>query len=169
VLELKSGRRHNERLRAWRPGQAKSVLADKAVAAGICVHFVDERSSSSTCPRYLRRVAKPKGRTFACPHCGLVGHRDIVGAVNIASCMRESGELVSMPDTTTHRRAGRHLPGAGRSRRDLRRTRWEISRELRESWLAVARPGETASLGSSSSPEVVFEDQPMLANTANLG
>jgi transposase len=167
VLELKSGRRHNERLRAWRPGQAKSVLADKAVAAGICVHFVDERSSSSTCPRCLRRVAKPKGRSFACPHCGLVGHRDIVGAVNIASRMRESGELVSMPNTTTHRRAGRHLPGAGRSRRDPRRTRWEISRELREFWPAVARPEET--LGSSSNPEVVFEDQPMLANTANVG
>jgi hypothetical protein len=105
-------------------------------------------------PRCMRRVAEPKGRSFACPHCGLVGHRDIVGAVNIASPMCESGELVSMPDTTMHRRAGRHLPGAGCSRRDPRRTRWEISRELRESWPGVGRPEETASLGSSSSPEV---------------
>jgi IS605 OrfB family transposase len=169
VLELKSGRRHNERLRAWRPGQAKAVIADKAEAAGIAVVFVDERSSSSTCPRCRTRVGKPKGRSFSCPHCGLVGHRDIVGAVNIASFHKESGELVSMPDTTTHRRAGQHLPGAGRSRRDLRRTRWEISRELRGSWPAVARPEEMDPLGSSSKIEVVFEDQPMLANIANVG
>jgi hypothetical protein len=53
--------------------------------------------------------------------------------------------------------------------RDPRRTRWEISRELRESWPAVSRPEETACLGSSSSPEVVSEDQPMLANTAKVG
>jgi transposase len=33
------------------------------------------------------RVRKPKGRLFSCPHRGLVGHRDIVGAVNIASRM----------------------------------------------------------------------------------
>ncbi len=74
-----------------------------------------------------------------------------------------------MPDTTTRRRAGKHLPGAGRSRRDSRRTAWEISRELRESWPAVARPETMAFLGSSSNAEVVFEDQATLVNTAIVG
>jgi hypothetical protein len=45
----------------------------------------------------------------------------------------------------------------------------EISRELRESWPAVARPETMGFLGSSSNAEVVFEDQPRLANTANVG
>jgi IS605 OrfB family transposase len=169
VLELKSGTNHNQRLRDWRPGQAKAALADKARVAGIAVHIVDERGSSSTCPSCQMRVAKPKGRSFHCPHCGLVGHRDLVGAVNIASRLAKGGGSVSMPDTIVHRRAGQHLPGAGRSLRDPRRTRWEIRRASRESWPAVARPVATATGSSSNVVVTKFEDQPPIAEHANVG
>ncbi|MGA2803495.1 MAG: transposase [Acidimicrobiales bacterium] len=101
VLDLRAGRRHNQRLRDWRVGELKSALFDKAEAAGITVVVVDERGSSSSCPRCRQRVPKPKGRCFSCPYCNLVGHRDLVAAVNIAARFESGGEPVSMPDTTT--------------------------------------------------------------------
>jgi putative transposase len=169
VLDLEAGRRHNQRLRDWRPGELKAALIDKATVARIKVLVVDERGSSSTCPSCHRRVPKPKGRSFFCPYCVLVGHRDIVGAVNIAARGPRGGDLVSMPDTITHRRAGRHLPGAGRSRRDLRRTRWEISRTLREPWPAVARPEDHSSGSSSSTATCGDRGSTDLADAAKVG
>jgi IS605 OrfB family transposase len=122
VLNLAAGRRHNQRVRDWRPGHLIRVLADKAEAAGITVKLVDERGTSSTCPQCSRRVPKPAGRNFRCPHCGHQGHRDLVAAANIAA--RNGGGTI--PATTTgagitHRRAGTHLPGVHPARRDPRR------------------------------------------------
>ena len=51
VLDLAAGRRHNLRLRQWQIGRAIAMLKDKAELAGITVHLVDERGTSSTCPR----------------------------------------------------------------------------------------------------------------------
>ena len=101
-----------------------SVLRDKAEAAGITVTVVDERGTSSTCPSCSRRVPKPAGRVFCCPycgHCGHGGHRDLVAAANIAA--RGGGGPIPATERAgiAHRRAGRHLPGAGLSRRDPRR------------------------------------------------
>ncbi|GAA4617570.1 hypothetical protein GCM10023195_78500 [Actinoallomurus liliacearum] len=125
VLELKAGRRHNQRLRDWRPGYLIRCLKDKAEQAGIRVELVDERGTSSTCPSCGRRVPKPAGRRFTCMHCGFSGHRDLVGGANIAR-RDPGGPITTMkrnpfPVVITHRRAGRHLPGAGPSRRDPRR------------------------------------------------
>jgi IS605 OrfB family transposase len=122
VLNLDAGRRHNQRTREWRVGHLIRALADKAQAAGITVHLVDERGTSSTCPACARRVPKPAGRTFGCPHCGHHGHRDLIAAANIAA--RNGGGPI--PATTegqgiTHRRAGTHLPGVHPARRDPRR------------------------------------------------
>ena len=50
VLNLKAGRRHNQRTRDWRIGHLITVLKDKAEAAGISLTLVDERGTSSTCP-----------------------------------------------------------------------------------------------------------------------
>ncbi|MFU8852602.1 zinc ribbon domain-containing protein [Micromonospora sp. SL1-18] len=80
----------------------------------------------STCPACLRRVPKPRERTLSCPHCEFVGHRDLVAAAIIATRSPGGGPTtptatVVLPEVVTHRRAGRHLPGAGRSRRDPRR------------------------------------------------
>ena len=67
-------------------GQRIRILSDKAEQAGITAELVNERGSSSTCPNLecRRRVPKPRGRGFSCPHCGFHGHRDLVGAANIA-------------------------------------------------------------------------------------
>jgi IS605 OrfB family transposase len=78
VLHLAAGRRHNRRVRDWRVGHLISVLRDKAEQAGITVTLVDERGSSSTCPKCYKRVPKPSGRVFTCPHCPFRGHRDLV-------------------------------------------------------------------------------------------
>ncbi|MFE9955776.1 RNA-guided endonuclease InsQ/TnpB family protein [Micromonospora sp. NPDC005299] len=125
VLDLPAGRRHNLRLRQWQIGRLLQVLTDKAVLAGITVHLVDERGTSSTCPACRRRVPKPRGRTLSCPHCTFTGHRDLVAAATIATRTPGGGTTTPtparVPGVVTHRRAGRHLPGAGQSRRDPRR------------------------------------------------
>ncbi|MFG2057627.1 RNA-guided endonuclease InsQ/TnpB family protein [Micromonospora sp. NPDC048930] len=125
VLDSDAGRRHNLRLRQWQIGRLLQVLTDKAVLAGITVHLVDERGTSSTCPACRRRVPKPRGRTMSCPHCYFSGHRDLVAAATIATRSPGGGPTtptpVVVPGVVTHRRAGRHLPGAGQSRRDPRR------------------------------------------------
>jgi IS605 OrfB family transposase len=121
VLDLAAGRVHNQRLRDWRPGHLIQVLHDKAEAAGITITLVNERGTSSTCPSCARRVPKPAGRVFSCPHCGQGGHRDMIAAANIAA--RTSGGLLPVISEAgiTHRRAGRHLPGVSPARRDPRR------------------------------------------------
>ena len=73
VLDLKAGRRHNQRVRDWRVGHLISALRDKATAAGITVHLVDERGTSSTCPSCARRVPKPAGRSSAARTAGRAG------------------------------------------------------------------------------------------------
>ncbi|MEU4644264.1 transposase [Micromonospora sp. NPDC023814] len=125
VLQIRAGRRHNLRLRQWQIGRLLQILTDKATLAGITVHLVDERGTSSTCPACRQRVPKPRGRTLTCPHCQFSGHRDLVAAASIATRTPGGGPTtptdVVLPGVVTHRRAGRHLPGAGQSRRDPRR------------------------------------------------
>jgi putative transposase len=92
VLTLDAGRQHNQRTRAWRLGHLLRSLQDKAEAAGITVRLVDERGTSSTCPRCARRIPKPAGRVMTCPHCGLSGHHDLLAAANIA--VRAGGGII---------------------------------------------------------------------------
>ncbi|WP_238011832.1 transposase [Dactylosporangium sp. AC04546] len=124
VLGLDAGRRHNLRLRQWQVGRAIAVLRDKAELAGVTVRLVDERGTSSTCPACRHRVRKPAGRTMTCTTCKLSGHRDLFAAATIATRTPGGGSTAAapvVPTVVTHRRAGRHLPGAGPSRRDPRR------------------------------------------------
>jgi IS605 OrfB family transposase len=129
LLAQDAGRRQNKAVRDWAVGADIAALRDKAEAAGISLRLVDERGTSSTCPACGRRTPKPRGRVFVCPHpgCGFTGHRDLVGAANIAARGTDTrapsggGSVIGSDLVTTHRRAGRHLPGAGRSRRDPRR------------------------------------------------
>ncbi|MEU5727362.1 transposase [Micromonospora sp. NPDC047738] len=126
ILDIDAGRRHNLRLRQWQIGRLLQILEDKATLAGITVDPVNERGTSSTCPACLRRVPKPRGRTLTCPHCQFTGHRDLIAAAIIATRTPGGGPTtptadIVLPKVVTHRRAGRHLPGAGQSRRDPRR------------------------------------------------
>ena len=123
------GRHQNLRLHNWRRTHLLACLSDKAEVAGIRMVQVDERGTSSTCPECHRGVPKPKGREFFCPHCGFAGHRDLVGARNIAA---RGGGSTRATARVTHRRAGR--PPA---RRDRRRHLFDE----RRSCLAPGRPG----------------------------
>jgi IS605 OrfB family transposase len=150
VLDRDAGVRQNLATRNWRVGQLIRVLGDKARAAGIEVATVDERATSSTCPRCRSKVGKPKGRNFSCPNCALAAHRDLVGAINIASRSPRGGINVDPAGLAiTHRRAGRHLPG--RTRRDPRRVALERRGRLVGRWPAVARPRAVEPDGSGES------------------
>jgi putative transposase len=120
VLSLPAGRRHNQRTRDWRIGHLITAIKDKAEAAGINLHLVDERGTSSTCPACRSRIPKPAGRVLACPACQFTGHRDLTAAANIAA-RAGGGITLVIPAGVTHRRAGAHLPGVAPSRRDPRR------------------------------------------------
>ncbi len=142
----KAGRRQNWRVNnAWRRVHLTTALADKATRAGMTVVRIDERGTSSSCPRCRSRRVKPKGRVFTCPACGLLAHRDLVGAANIA--VRGGGILDDIPDesSTTHRRAG-HPP----TRRDRRRHRWDTRRVASRSRPTPGRPTENPLAGSRS-------------------
>ena len=121
VLALAAGRRHNQRIRAWRIGHLLRALHDKAETAGIIVRLVDERGTSSTCPACGERIPKPAGRVMSCPSCGLTGHRDLLAAANIAARSGGGTTPAALPAAVTHRRAGAHLPGVSPARRDPRR------------------------------------------------
>jgi IS605 OrfB family transposase len=64
VLALDAGRRHNQRTRDWRVGHLLAALKDKAEQAGINVQLVDERGTSSTCPRRAKRIPSPQGGSW---------------------------------------------------------------------------------------------------------
>jgi len=139
LLRRNAGVRQNRAISEWGVGQLISSLTDKAEVAGIAVVLVDERGSSSTCPRCAGPVPKPKGRSFSCPACHLNAHRDIVGAANIASRSPRGGIVIDPAGLATmHRRAGQHLPG--RTRRDPRRVAMGNRARSKGLWPAVARP-----------------------------
>jgi hypothetical protein len=119
--------------------------------AGITVHLVDERGTSSTCPQCRHRITKPRGRVLTCPHCATSGHRDLLAAATIATrtpggAPTTNDSPIQLPQVITHRRAGRHLPGVASARRDPRRP--DQGTAKRVGWPAVARP--TTSVGSRS-------------------
>ncbi|WP_329263066.1 transposase [Actinoallomurus sp. NBC_01490] len=157
VLTLKAGRRHNQRVQAWRIGHLIRCLTDKAEQAGIGLMLVDERGTSSTCPACHQRVPKPKSRNFTCIRCGFNGHRDLVGGANIARHGPGGTITTNMfPVVITHRRAGRHLPGAGPSRRDPRRSPHHGT-AYGVPWPAVARPTRS---GESLAPARISQPPP---------
>ena len=161
VLNLKAGRRHNQRTRDWRVGHLIRVLADKAEAAGITVHLADERGTSSTCPNCDRRVPKPAGRNFTCPHCGQGGHRDLVAAASIAARGPGGGIIPEVPAGAgiTHRRTGAHLPGVHPARRDPRR-RPPSRPKTAGTWPAPARPTPPSGNGGDTGSRSRQREEP---------
>jgi IS605 OrfB family transposase len=165
ITDQDAGRVHNLRLRQWRRTHLLQALRDKAELAGIVVRLVDERGTSSTCPACQRRVAKPKGRRFHCPHCKFFGHRDLVGATNIAAKTGGGPTSVGLPTLVEHRRAGR-MP----ARRDRRRHLHD-QRRRRRSCLASGHPPDDPASGGCRSPRVPDlapgEDQAAAPDRAN--
>jgi putative transposase len=131
ICNREVGRRQNLRLRNWRRTHLIRALKDKAELAGIALVEVDERGSSSTCPRCRRRVPKRRGRAFCCSNYGFRGHRDLVGAANIAATGGGTMTCGTNPQIE-HRRVG-----TPPTRRDRQRHR----HDERRSCLAHGRRG----------------------------
>jgi IS605 OrfB family transposase len=166
ITDQDVGRVQNLRLRQWRRTHLLGALRDKAERAGIVVRLVDERGSSSTCPVCRRRVPKPAGRRFRCPHCRFQGHRDLVGAHNIAAKAGGGRTSIAVAVLVEHRRAG-IVP----ARRDRRRHLHD--RRRRRSCPAPGHPAERgASAGCRSSTAgsspASGEDQTASLNRANV-
>jgi IS605 OrfB family transposase len=165
ITEEDAGRVQNWRLRQWRRTHLLQALKDKAEQAGIAVRLVDERGTSSTCPACRQRVAKPNGRRFSCRHCKFQGHRDLVGAHNIAAMAGGGPTGTGVPVLVEHRRAG-IVP----ARRDRRRHLHD--RRRRRSCLASGHPsGDPAPHGCRSLrvPDLApGEDQATLPTRANV-
>jgi IS605 OrfB family transposase len=153
ITERDAGRVQNLRLRQWSRAHLLRALGDKAEQTGIRMRVVDERGTSSTCPTCRRRVPKPKGRLFSCPHCRFQGHRDLVGAFNIAAKTGGGPTSTSLPVLVEHRRIG-ILP----ARRDRRRHLHDYRR--RRSCLASGRPGGTPASPGCRSPRVQIDLMP---------
>jgi putative transposase len=132
ITRRNAGRVQNWRLRQWRRTHLLGALRDKAEQAGIRVHLVEERGTSSTCPACRQRVPKPRGRRFSCPHCMFQGHRDLVGATNIAAKLGGGPPSTAFPALVEHRRVG-IVP----ARRDRRR---HLHDQRRRSCLASGHP-----------------------------
>jgi IS605 OrfB family transposase len=159
-----AGRVQNLRLRQWRRTHLVQALRDKAEQAGMAVRLVDERGTSSTCPACCRRVPKPTGRRFRCPRCGLQGHRDLVGAANIAAKAGGGPTSVGLPTLVEHRRVGM-VP----ARRDRRR---HLHDQRRRSCLASGHPPDDPVSSGCRSPCVPDlapgEDQATPAHGADV-
>ena len=107
VRDVADGKRLNtksqQKISVWAHGRMRQYLTYKADAVGIRVALIDEHYTSQTCPRCQHRY-KPQGRTYRCPACGFVAHRDAVGAANILSAHTtgEPGHVLP-PDVTKYR------------------------------------------------------------------
>ncbi len=103
VRKENKGRHHNQRMSQWEYGKDKDYLQQKCEQVGIVCFSGSERGTSSRCPRCDGKK-KPTGRRWACRHCGFVGHRDIVGSMNMHPLA--FGSRIAYPTSLTYRRPG---------------------------------------------------------------
>jgi putative transposase len=76
-------RKNNRMKNTWSFFQLTQFITYKAERLGIRVEQVDPAYTSQTCPAcYARNTAED--RRYVCSECGWHGHRDAVGAINIA-------------------------------------------------------------------------------------
>src|SRR6266566_1564009 len=97
------GRHHNQRVAQWEYGKDIDYLTHKSTQARIESFTGPERGTSSQCP-VCRHEHKPRGRVWKCKKCGFVGHRDVVGSVNMHRLAY--GEQVTFPRLVTYLRPG---------------------------------------------------------------
>lgn len=87
--------RKNERnLHTWSFYRTAQYIEYKAKLAGIKVVYVDPAYTSQLCPVCGVRH-KMKDRRYKCSTCGYIGHRDIVGAINIIRAPVADGNSLS--------------------------------------------------------------------------
>jgi len=73
-------------LHSWAFGQLRAFIGYKARLAGIPVVAVDPRNTSRECPDCgcIDKHNRPSQSQFRCTSCGLLGHADVIAAVNIS-------------------------------------------------------------------------------------
>jgi putative transposase len=103
VRQENRGRHHNQRMAQWEYGKDIDYLKHKSKQARIESFTGSERGTSSQCP-VCRHRHKPKGRGWKCRACGFVGHRDVVGSVNMHRLAY--GQPVTFPRSVTYLRPG---------------------------------------------------------------
>jgi putative transposase len=74
----------------WSHRYLVTRIKEKAEEYGITVREIDERGTSSVCPRCGATRIIRKGRLFKCLRCRLEAHRDAVGCINIGLAQGES-------------------------------------------------------------------------------
>ncbi len=88
--DLDVGRKSNQKLHQWSHGSTRHMLTYKAERHGMQVALQEESYTSRTCPACGHRKKSPvQGRNFKCRQCGIIYHRDGVGAMNIRYKYRE--------------------------------------------------------------------------------
>ncbi len=105
VRQKNSGRHHNQRMGQWEYGQDIAYLSYKAETACIESFTGSERGTSSQCP-VCGWKQKVKGRNWRCRNakCTFVGHRDVVGSVNMHPLA--FGTRIDVPAHVTYQRPG---------------------------------------------------------------
>ncbi len=103
VRQENKGRHHNQRMAQWEYGKDIDYLIHKSEQARIESFTGSERGTSSQCP-VCRHRHKPTGRVWKCRKCGFMGHRDVVGSVNMHLLVYN--EQVTVPRSVTYLRPG---------------------------------------------------------------
>ena len=103
VCQENRGRHHNQRMSQWEYGKDIDYLTHKSTQARIKSFTGSERGTSSQCP-VCRQRHKPRGRVWKCRNCGFVGHRDVVGSVNMHRLAYD--KAVTFPCAVTYLRPG---------------------------------------------------------------
>lgn len=84
LANVHSGRRTNSMTHNfWSHRCLVRRIKEVAEEYGLAVELIDERGTSSLCPRCRSKRITRRGRLFKCKDCKLEAHRDGVGAVNI--------------------------------------------------------------------------------------
>jgi putative transposase len=81
--KVAKARKNNRMINTWSFFQLTQFITYKAERLGIRVEQVDPAYTSQTCPACFARN-KADDRRYVCGECGWHGHRDAVGAINIA-------------------------------------------------------------------------------------
>lgn len=97
------GHHHNQRMSQWEYGKDIDYMTHKSKQTRIESFTGSERGTSSQCP-VCRHKHKPRGRVWKCRKCGFVGHRDVVGSVNMHRLAY--AQPVTFPRSVTYLRPG---------------------------------------------------------------
>jgi putative transposase len=155
VRNRDSGRHHNGRMALWEYGRDIDYLTHKSKQARIVCFTGSERGTSSRCP-VCGHKHKPRSRTWTCRSCGFVGHRDLVGSINMH---RDAfGVHLKFPRSFTYLRPGPLRVGKRSSRADTPQA--EDSACCLDELAGQPRLAETVSLETGHAARVVQKPIP---------